>query len=105
MSFNRRMAVVGCCIRLHNYCINERVELDEQVRTENGVIEVIPGLSVMAPFLNDNGVPVENLHSDCNCETCIKGLKDKTKADNSRRIELENILKDVGLVRPYRRRH
>ena len=47
--FDKRAALIGCCMRLHNYCIDHRIT-DEDLHTMNGE-EAIP-------------VPSDNPNSD-----------------------------------------
>lgn len=44
MSFNKRTALIGCCIPLHNYCIDVRIEMEDELQNGNGLIEVRPAI-------------------------------------------------------------
>lgn len=103
MVFEKRAAVVGFCIRMHNYCVTARLELEKELKRQNGVIEISPGVMQLAPFITECGAPAENLHNECHCESCVWGGRNNGKTDTSRRTELEQVLNDLGLVRPYRR--
>jgi len=104
MAFEKRAAVVGFCIRLHNYCVNARLELSEELKKKEGFIEVVPGLRRLAPQLNDEGAPVEHMTGNCRCQNCKHSVRSTESPDTSRRDELERDIIDEGLFRPYRRR-
>lgn len=55
----------------------------------------------MAPPLDHNDSPFENLSTECRC--CTQGSRYKMKADSTKRSELEQQLRDKGLFRPYRK--
>lgn len=106
MDFNKSGSVVGCCIRLHNFCINKRLELNAELRGErNPRLEVQPGRRRKAPYLDRDGVPVQNLRSDlCRCSYCLGGSRtDTSRSDPRRRAHLERIYREAGLRRPPRR--
>lgn len=66
----KRTAVIGCCIRLHNFCINARLELTDELRAENGLVEVMPGIKVLAPPVYSYGIPINQMTRYCRCHTC-----------------------------------
>ena len=103
MRFEIRSAIIGCCIRLHNYCINARLELEDELKKEDGFIEVVPGLELLAPRVNEQRASVDHMHTECHCVNCRQTSRIKMKADPSRRTELENDVRDKGIVRPERR--
>ena len=105
MGFEKRGAVLGKCIRLHNYCINARPELTDELKRNNGRIEVVPGMQLLAPLLNSNGVPIEHMTTECRCANCSVTGRATVKADLSRRNEVGGNVREEGLHRPYRRRN
>ena len=70
MRFEKRGAVLGICIRPHNYCINARHDLTDELKKNTGWIEVVPGMQLLAPLLNSNGVPIEHMTKKCRCANC-----------------------------------
>lgn len=102
MSFQKRTAVIGCCIRLHNYCIDSRIEIEAELMQEHGAVEVVPGVAVVPPLINKDGVPTDNLHAYCTCVNCRTQGRAKKKSDTRRRDELEQAVREMGLRRPYR---
>lgn len=56
MRFDRRAPVVGACIRLHNFCIQERIA--EETRVDNEISQVQPNRWAMTPKFNKQGKPV-----------------------------------------------
>lgn len=104
MVFGERSALVGFCIRLHNFCVDARLQLGDEIRTGNGVIEVVPSVQLMAPIENSNGIPVLQLIGECRCQTFGQKSRPIVKADYSRRLDLEDTVKEKSLVRPYRLR-
>ena len=103
MEFRRRSGVIGCCMRLHNFCINSRIDIEEDLMKMDGLIEVMPGRRIIAPFIDNVGSPVNQLHGECRCANCSRGPRAKTKGDTRRREQLEEAVRESGLVRPYRR--
>lgn len=104
MAFDKRAAVLGACIRLHNFCIERRQKIEHDLLTMNGVLEVSPGSSALAPMISENGVPIDNLQRECNCGNCSSGIVRKNVITNtSRRSQLEELIKKEGLIRPYRK--
>lgn len=99
MDFGRRTGVIGCCIRLHNYCVNERLELGEDLKNNNGFIGVFPGLELLCRRVNEHGARVD-LTTECGCVNCRQISRVKGKADLSRRAELEKEVRDIGIGRP-----
>ncbi|KAJ8599875.1 hypothetical protein CTAYLR_005373 [Chrysophaeum taylorii] len=83
MDFNKRGAVVGCCMRLHNFCIDKRLELEEEELRKEGEerLEVQPGRRWKAPHVDRDDVPVENLDTACRRDYCREGSR---AADESR---------------------
>lgn len=53
--------VVGTCIRLHNYCIYARFELTDVLKKNNGWVKIVPGVLLLSPFVNANGVPADQM--------------------------------------------
>ena len=103
MGFEKRSSLIGCCIRLHNYCIDSPLELANKLKKANGWIEVVPGLKLLAPMVNEQGVPVEQLTRECRCANCGQAGRATVTVDLSKRTELEQRVRDEGLHRPYRR--
>lgn len=58
----KRSTVIEFCIFLHNYYVCIVMELETLLRFENGVLEVAPGLRVLAPPVAPHGTPSENLN-------------------------------------------
>lgn len=65
--FERRVDVIGACVRLHNFCINERLDaatagvspfLGEVYPNVSGFEEVLPGQWELPPFFDDDGRPL-----------------------------------------------
>lgn len=82
MGFGRRTGVIGCCIRLHNYCINARLELGDDTKNKNEIIEVVPELELFATRVNEHGAP-DNLTTEFRCMNCGQSSRVKGKADPS----------------------
>ena len=57
--FDRRAAVVGACIRLHNFCIDHRIE--DQTLMSGGLGETQPGRWELCPKFDVHGRPVQYL--------------------------------------------
>lgn len=96
--------MVDFCGSLYNYCIDKRIELEEELKKPDVVIEIRPGVFLDAPILNDSGSPTENLDVECFCQNCRVSGRARRKADDSRGAELEQIVRYCALLRPYWRR-
>lgn len=64
MSFHKGASVIGICIRMHNYYIRARLDLEQELKHNNGVIEVNRGVMVLSPNVWEAGIPVGNLHRE-----------------------------------------
>lgn len=100
--FASRSGVVGCCIRLHNFCIDQRLELDEHLRgDQQDMCEVQPGNFVRPPRLDRDGIPVDCLDRDRDFPVCREEGRDTyTQRNTARRAQMEEAVRDAGLVRP-----
>ena len=65
--FERRVDIIGACIRLHNFVIDERLDtataglqpfLGEHYPSVHGFEEILPGQWEFAPFFDDDGRPL-----------------------------------------------
>lgn len=45
-------SVVGCFVQLHNYFVNARIDLEEDLANGNGLVETVPGRVIPAPIIN-----------------------------------------------------
>ena len=95
MDFKKRAPVIGCCIRLHNFCVLQRLELDPELQQTAPLVGEHSGARVV----DRDGLVVEGL-----CTGVRQPERDINQgADDSRRLELQSAVKDSGLTRPYRR--
>mmetsp|Transcript_4501 Transcript_4501/g.6791 ORF Transcript_4501/g.6791 Transcript_4501/m.6791 type:complete len:328 (-) Transcript_4501:272-1255(-) len=104
MHFLRRAHVIACCIRLHNFCVDRRLLIEEELMADEDEIEIQPGRRVRAPRVNRDGQIVENVQTNCTCITCIGSGRDRAVPDKSRRKELEAVVRNSGYCRPLPRR-
>lgn len=88
MCFGRQTGVIGCCICLHKYCFNAPLELGDDLRNKNGFIEVVPGLELRSPRINEHGAPVDQFSTEFHCVNCGQNNRVKGKAEPSQRAEL-----------------
>lgn len=63
MEFLKRPALVDCCIRLHNYCFDLRIEIEQDLVKPEGLMKIMPEQEFVAPYINDKDVPVNNTMS------------------------------------------
>ena len=92
--FDRRSAVIECAMKLHNLCIDHRINLD--LREANGSTEYLPDRWAPSPKFDRDGRPVEYLNWETECED-VPDLSH----DYMRRT-LMSAIKDAGLTRPPR---
>ncbi|MGB1592517.1 MAG: transposase family protein, partial [Promethearchaeia archaeon] len=98
--FDRRAPLVGACIRLHNFCIDERVSFS--MRTVNGFGQVQPGRWEKMPLFDKEGRPVEQLDIE---RTGVTGrARDRRRAKNARRDRLVELVAASGIKRPALKR-
>jgi hypothetical protein len=97
MRFDRRAPVIGALIRLHNFCIDERIE--DETKSVNGLSEIQPGRWEVTPVFDRDGRPVEFLKT-----TNTRAQPDAAATRTDRRDKLALVLRQNGLVRPSRRR-
>ena len=67
MRYNRRTSVIECFMKLHNFCIGRRIEID--FKSNSGWTEIAPGCWDRTPLFDRDGRPFE-LHS---CATPHRG--------------------------------
>ena len=97
MRFDRRAAVAGACMRLHNLCIDHGVELS--VAERGHMSDVQPGRWQYTPIFDKEGAPVEFLRS----RTADAGVEPQpapSDSRNHRRDLLKKAIADKGLKRP-----
>ena len=106
MRFDKRAAVIGVCCRLHNFCVDRRLELDAELANADGNsdVEVQPGSFSRPPRFDSDGRPFDFLQTSCNCSSCKGESRVALGRDLSRRVELEHAVSEEGLRRPPRRR-
>jgi hypothetical protein len=92
--FDRRAPLIAACMRLHNFCIDKGVE--DELRAQNGMTEVVPGRWATTPKYDRDGRPVEYL--DIERERGIR--RRSARVDVSGRDELVRAIADAGLRRP-----
>lgn len=103
MEFRKRADVIGCCIRLHNYCLEERIDIEEETLMVNGIIELVPGRSITASIVKQDDITVDSMSKDRRCHYCGSSTRASSKTDERRQAQLEQAIKEKGLKRPYRR--
>lgn len=104
MSFEKRAAVIGCCIRLHNYCVEARLDLEDDEVLARQSPET--GRMSRPPVVDSNGVILDDVfRGQCPCEACRTAARDTTRSNTARREELEAAVRNAGLVRPYNLSH
>ena len=79
VQFRRRAPLVKCCMLLHNFCINKRVELN--LRELNGLTEIQPGRWEIAPVFDKEGRPVRSIKTLRRAAGVPKGSGKSTKRD------------------------
>lgn len=89
MKFCKRVFVIGCCIRLHNYWIEIRIEVDQGLLKVDGLVKVTPGKDVSAPYIIESGVSIDNIHNNCHFPNLSSKIRVTVKADNRRREQVE----------------
>ena len=95
--FDRRAALIGACMRLHNFCIDRRIET--QIAMESGLAKVQPGRWVLSPIFDRNGRPVEYM------EHVVRGPPQRHRAteETARTATRDRLAKDIydlGITRP-----
>ena len=94
--FDRRAALIGACMRLHNFCIDHN--LSEDTRLENGLGCIQPGRWEVAPIFDREGRPVRMLHGRRAQRLRVPRGRKRDKA--ARRDILAGIVDASGLCRP-----
>ena len=59
IKFKHRAALIGAAMRLHNFCINQRISLE--LKQVAGATEMQPRVWLPTPVVDDNGAPLEFL--------------------------------------------
>lgn len=67
------MSVVGFSVFLPNHCIERRVVMEEKLCIENGIVEMVPGFCIIAPYVESRGVPSDHTKHECRCIYCNSG--------------------------------
>lgn len=96
MQFRRRSAVIMACARLHNFCIDKRIETN--LREKCGLTETQPDRWAIGPKVDRDGRPLEMLRTK-------RGLPSSDALVQSgdryaRREELISAIYEKALKRP-----
>ena len=97
VQFRRRAPLIKCCMLLHNFCIDKRVELN--LREQHGLTEIQPGRWEITPLFDNEGRPVEHLKTQRRTSGVPGGSGKSTK-----RVALIAEIEARGLKRPKRGR-
>ena len=95
MRFDRRAPLVGACMRLHNFCIDRRIE-GERLATYGSMTEVQPDRLLPTPHFDKDGRPVHFLDIERGERPC-RPYRQKASQTRDRLVAL---IADKGLVRP-----
>ena len=99
VAVRRRAPIISAIMRLHNFCIDQRMADEAVISGER--TEIQPMSYRKAPLFNRDGAPVEYLHRPENPESCGPRVHHKKTATNSaRRLQLMDEIKAHGYVRP-----
>lgn len=91
VAHHRRAPLVGACMKLHNFCIDEKIGLRLLSRGKES--EINPRLWAPTPAFNANGGPVDFLDT-------FDHATPQGSGGGGRRAQLVAGLRDAGLVRP-----
>ena len=94
MRYDRRTNVIECCMKLHNFCIDRRIEID--LKSNSGWTEIAPGRWDRTPLFDRDGRPVEFKSGGDVGD--VRGAV----GDDRMRQDLIRKIKDAGLRRPSR---
>ena len=94
--FDRRGHLILACMRLHNYCIDKRIE--DETQELHGLHNVNPGRWTLAPIYDPEGRPVQYLD-------ILRGPRQRVHADDatektSTRRKLVQLISNAGITRP-----
>jgi hypothetical protein len=92
--FDRRAPLVGACMRLHNYCIDRRIEC-EKLSSFGAMTEVVPGRLLKTPLFDREGRPVHHLDIDRGPRPDYRRMPRSTRRD-----ALVECVASSGVVRP-----
>ena len=99
----RRAALVAACLRLHNFCIDRRIE-DPQLPTYGNMTEVQPQRLRKTPVFDREGRPVAFLDTRLREDEMGNRPHHRHQASCTRRDLLVQAVVDSGLARPPPRR-
>ena len=95
VGFHRCAPLIGCCMRLHNFCIDSGVA--EATRFENGLSEIQPNRWAMTPEFDSDGCPIDYMD-------ILRGdgvRRDRMRcASEGMREQLMRAVLESGLQRP-----
>ena len=97
MRFDRRSKVIGTCMRLHNFCIDNNITDETKISTD-GIAEVQPGRWESAPLFDREGRPVKMLAGRIAQRLRVPAGRRSDKT--ARRRVLVNLVNASGLCRP-----
>lgn len=67
-----------------NFCVDAIIEVHGELMKRDDNVEVVPGLSMVPPWLNQSRSPVDNLTTECRCENCSRTGRAHVKSDTSK---------------------
>lgn len=97
MRFDKRTAVIGCCIRLHNFCLDRKLEVELQ--EHEGETLVQPDQWRETPVFDSDGRPVDYLKNHFS----KRGKAATGVSTTAQRESLQTRISELGLLRPVRR--
>lgn len=103
VELKNRSAVIGVCSRLHTFCVDARICLETELLKGNEIVEAVSGQFLPAPIVDRDGCPVEHLRRECRYPSCFSSTRAMSRTDATSRFQLEAVIKNSGLKRPYRR--
>ena len=100
MQFEKRSAVIAACMRLHNWCIDKRIQVPA-FQVDGGLSEIQPNRWERTPKFDKDGAPVAYLETEARkLESAAAVARSVDFPRGSKRKELIAAIRDAGLVRP-----
>ena len=92
--FDRRAPLITACMRLHNFCIDERIA--EETVSQHGLSQIQPGRWAATPRFDREGRPLDHLDIVCGPPQRHRGSGPQYVT----RDRLMSAIRDAGLERP-----
>lgn len=91
-----KSSVIACSVCLQKYCLEDRIQLENDSLRDNGGIDVMPSTRISAHFVNKGEVPADRFHLQC-CYQKSRNVKPATPKKGELNLNLQGRRDDQSI--------